>query len=76
MATYIFRNRHDKAICGSVAASSPTILFNHIDDKADPFSFEYCKSSSDALWLDEEHEWFIFKPMENFHVIPALIPAE
>lgn len=76
MATYIFRNRHDKAIRGSVAADSTTILFDRVDDKADPFCFEYCKSSSDALWLDEDQEWLIFKPMENFHVIPALIPAE
>lgn len=61
MTTYTFRNRKNKVIRGSITASSVNELFYKIDDKADPFSFEYCKTNQDTVWFDEEPVWLVFK---------------
>ena len=61
MTTYTFRNRKNKVIRGSVTASSDNALFYKIDVKADPFSFEYCKTTQDTVWFDEEPVWLVFK---------------
>lgn len=60
MPTYIFRNRYNKVIRGTTSASSENHLFDKIDDQADPFAFEYCKTSTKTLWLDEEPVWLMF----------------
>lgn len=76
MSTYLFRNRHDKVVRGSISAKSVYELFNKVDDTSDPFSFEFCESKNDVIWLDEFSTWWIFKPMANFHIPPSLIPSE
>lgn len=64
MATYIFRNRFNKVIRGTVSASSDINLFDKIDEQTDPFYFEYCKVGQKVFWLDEEPTWLMFKSTE------------
>lgn len=65
MPTYIFRNRYNKVIRGTTSASSENHLFEKIDEQADPFAFEYCKTSTKTLWLDEEPVWLMFDPSRS-----------
>lgn len=66
MATYIFRNRFNKVVRGSVSATSENSLFNKIDEQADPFYFEYCKVGQKTFWLDEEQIWSMFENSLNY----------
>lgn len=60
MPSYIFRNRYNKVIRGTTSASSEQALFDKIDEQADPAAFEYCKSTRNTLWLDEDPVWLMF----------------
>lgn len=64
MPTYIFRNRFNKEIRGSVSATSEQKLFDKIDEQADPFYFEYCKTGQKTFWLDDEPTWSMFEPLQ------------
>lgn len=75
MATYIIRNRTNKAISGCIGVKDVQDLFEQLDHNRNPFDFEFCLSDPNSFWFDETSVWFEFKPMVNFHDTAKLIPV-